>query len=127
DLSSVDWPEVYERYLPILSKVSTRAEFSDLAWEVQGELGTSHAYEIGGDFKAPPSYPVGKLGVDLAWTGKGWQILRIVRGDSWDPKQCSPLAAPGINAEAGDLIVAVDGIELTESLTVGQALVHKAG
>src|SRR6185312_1568146 len=28
DLSKVDWPEVYERYLPILERVATRGEFS---------------------------------------------------------------------------------------------------
>ena len=30
---------------------ATRAELSDLIWEMQGELGTSHAYEGGGDHR----------------------------------------------------------------------------
>ena len=33
------------------TRVSTRAELSDLIWEMQGELGTSHAYEMGGDHR----------------------------------------------------------------------------
>ena len=31
-----------------------RSEFSDLLWEMQGELGTSHAYELGGDYRPEP-------------------------------------------------------------------------
>ena len=45
DMSGVDWHAVYARYLPLLQRVATRSEFSDLMWEMQGELGTSHAYE----------------------------------------------------------------------------------
>ena len=45
DMSGVDWEHVYQRYLPLLDRIATRGEFSDLMWEMQGELGTSHAYE----------------------------------------------------------------------------------
>src|SRR5438046_2459630 len=55
DMSGIDWPEVYERYLPLVNRVSTRAEFSDLLWEVHGELGTSHAYELGGAYRTGPN------------------------------------------------------------------------
>ena len=47
---------------PLLDRVSSRSEFSDLVWEMQGELGTSHAYEIGGDYRQPPDYALGILG-----------------------------------------------------------------
>ena len=43
DMADVDWYAVYERYFPLIDRISTRAEFSDLMWEMQGELGTSHA------------------------------------------------------------------------------------
>jgi len=33
--------------LRLLPRITTRGEFSDLMWELQGELGTSHAYEMG--------------------------------------------------------------------------------
>ena len=41
-------------YAPLLERVATRGELSDLIWEMQGELGTSHAYEMGGDHRKPP-------------------------------------------------------------------------
>ena len=52
-MSGVDWDAVYRRYEPLLERVATRGELSDLIWEMQGELGTSHAYEMGGDHRAP--------------------------------------------------------------------------
>ena len=54
DMSGIDWKAVYDRYAPLLSRVATRGELSDLIWEMQGELGTSHAYEMGGDHRKPP-------------------------------------------------------------------------
>src|SRR5207244_8526356 len=54
DMSGIDWEAMYGRYAPLLERVSTRAELSDLIWEMQGELGTSHAYETGGDHHLPP-------------------------------------------------------------------------
>ena len=74
-------------------RVATRAEFSDLLWELQGELGTSHAYEMGGDYRGAPSFPQGLLGADLALDADGtWRVARLPRGDSWDASAASPLA-----------------------------------
>ena len=66
-MSGVDWNLVRERYAALLPLVRTRAELSDLIWEMHGELGTSHAYEIGGDQREPPQYRRGFLGADLTW------------------------------------------------------------
>ena len=65
DLSGVDWKRVYQRYARLLPRIGSRSELSDLIWEMQGELGTSHAYEYGGDYPYSPHYPVGCLGADL--------------------------------------------------------------
>ena len=42
-LSGVDWNAVYRRYENLLARIGSRSELSDLIWEMQGELGTSHA------------------------------------------------------------------------------------
>src|SRR5690606_4068840 len=60
DMCGIDWNKVFTRYEKVLKKVATRAEFSDLIWEMQGELGTSHAYEMGGDYRIGPNYSQGK-------------------------------------------------------------------
>jgi len=127
DMSGVDWEEVRERYLPLVDRVGSRAEFSDLMWEMQGELGTSHAYELGGDYRPVPTYRQGLLGAELEPVGDGWRIERILAGDSWDPDASSPLAAPGVDVRPGDRILAVDDVEVRADLHPRSLLVDRGG
>lgn len=127
DMSGVDWVRIHDRYRPLVEKVASRLEFSDLMWEMLGELGTSHAYEIGGDTKPPPPYRVGHLGADLILRNGRWIVEHIVTGDSWDPAQTSPLAVPGVNVNEGDAIVAVNGQPTDEQTSPYRLLVHQAG
>ena len=110
DMAGVDWDAVVVRYRPLLDKVATRDDLSELIWEVQGELGSSHAYEM------PPERPVqeerrlGHLGADLERDTQGvWRVARIVPGESSVLGASSPLRAPGAAVREGDAIVAVDG------------------
>lgn len=127
-MSGVDWKKVYRRYEPLLDRVSCRSELSDLLWEMQGELGTSHAYEMGGDYRMAPHMPQGKLGADIVWDAKrnGYRITHIARGDSWDSHCHSPLLAPGAGIAEGDVLKAVNGIALSPSVTPGHALASQA-
>jgi tricorn protease len=127
DMSGVDWEAIYERYLPLVDKVGSRLEFSDLMWEMLGELGTSHAYEMGGDVRPPPPYRVGHLGCDLALRDGRWVVEHIVRGDSWDPLASSPLAAPGIGVKEGDTLLAINGQPVSAESPPQALLVHQAG
>jgi tricorn protease len=129
DMSRVDWKNALARYLPLVDRVATRSEFSDLVWEIQGELGTSHSYELGGDYLPSPAWHQGFLGADVEWDGKAraWVIRRIPRGDSWDAKARSPLAAPGLGVAAGDHLVAVAGQALSATRSPFELLVHQAG
>ena len=127
DMSGVDWDRIYMRYLPLVDKVASRMEFSDLMWEMNGELGTSHAYEMGGDIKPPPPYPVGHLACDVSLRGGRWTIEHIVRGDSWDPEHTSPLTAAGVNVAEGDTILAINGQRTTADQPPQALLVNQAG
>jgi tricorn protease len=111
DMSGIDWPGVWTRYAALLPRVATRSELSDLIWELQGELGTSHAYEMGGDHRKPPATALGQLAAELAPRegGAAWEIVRIVGGDRWDASATSPLTAVGVQAQPGERIVAVGG------------------
>lgn len=132
DMSGVDWDEVWERYHPLVDRLGARSEFSDLVWAMQGELGTSHAYEFGGDYPTPPSYRQGFLGIDTVWDPKhgeegACKIARIIRGDSWSRRSGSPLAKPGIDVAEGDAILAVNGKRITREVSLEQRLVNEAG
>jgi tricorn protease len=128
DMSKIDWLKVYNRYFPLLSRVSTREEFSDLLWEMQGELGTSHAYVFGGDIKQEPSWYVGSLGADLVYDSKqkAYKITNIMQGDRWSPNASSPLLSPGINVKEGDYLFAINKSQLTESVPPASLLVNLA-
>lgn len=129
DMAGTNWREIHDRYLPLLDRVSSRAEFSDLMWEVQGELGTSHCYEMGGDYGPRPNWRQGFLGADFEFdpARKRWRIARIPQGDSWNRESASPLTAPGIGLSVGDEIVAIGSQELGRSVPPAKALVNMAG
>ncbi|HTU83819.1 MAG TPA: PDZ domain-containing protein, partial [Candidatus Acidoferrales bacterium] len=129
DMSDIDWDRVYDRYKAVLPRVRTRGELSDLIWEMHGELGTSHAYEYGGDYRLPPQYQRGFLGADLRWdpSREGYRIERIYRGDSWNRETDSPLAEPGLDVREGDAIVAIGGKRLTQTVSPDRQLVNTSG
>ncbi|MFD1120055.1 S41 family peptidase [Sphaerisporangium aureirubrum] len=126
DMAGVDWDGVYERYLPLVDKVTTRGEFSDLLWELQGELGTSHAYESGGEYREGPHYWQGLLGVDWAYEDGAHTIARIVGGDHWDPEATSPLNRPGLDVRPGDVVIAVNGRPADTPAGPARLLVNQA-
>jgi tricorn protease len=128
-MSEVDWNLVLERYGALVPRVRCRSEFSDLIWEMQGELGTSHAYEVGGDYRKPPAYKRGFLGASLVYdeASGGYRIEKILRGDSWDADSDSPLADPGLGIVEGDIIVAVGGRSVSRHLSVDELLMNSAG
>lgn len=139
-MPNLDWEAMYQRYAPLLELVGCRSELSDLLWELQGELASSHAYERGGDYdhggvhgRPQESYqPPGQgfLGVDWAEPGPGdrtpaWRIAGILRGAPWNESATSPCNRPGTDIRPGDEVLAVNGQPLgrpgPDELLVGQA------
>ena len=129
DLSGIDWDAVHRLYQPLVDRVTTRSEFSDLLWELQGELGTSHAYEMGGEYRRGPDYRQGFLGVDWEFDpeSRQYRVARLTRGDTWDPETTSPLNGPGINLQVGDYVLAINGQPLGPEVAPTQRLVNQAG
>jgi tricorn protease len=128
DLSGVDWQKVLDRYLPLVDLLATRSELSDLIWEMQGELGTSHSYELGGEYKPAPPWGQAHLGADLRRDPDGrWVVDNIVAGSSWDDKEASPLCTPGAQIQRGAAIVAVNGQPVDATAGPGPLLANQAG
>lgn len=127
DMSGVDWDAIYHRYLPLVERVTSRSEFSDLLWELQGELGTSHAYEMGGEYRKGPHYRQGFLGADWEPVEGGYRVAHVLTGDTWNPTATSALNAPGSTMVAGDVLVAINGQALTGGVIPGERLVSLAG
>jgi len=129
NMSGVNWQKVFDRYYPLVERIATRSEFSDLIWEMQGELGTSHAYEAGGDYRSTPYYSIGRLGANLDYDADHQRYIftKIYRGDVWMKDCASPLRAPGVNISEGDALLAISGVPLSATTTPGQLLANLAG
>ena len=126
DMSKIDWKKIFNRYKMLVDRAGSRTEFSDLVWEMQGELGTSHCYEFGGDYQPGRFYNIGKLGCSFKYASrkKGYEIIAISKGDVWDFNQ-SPLYAPGLNIEPGDIIKEINNIPLTNKATPNHLLLNQ--
>ncbi|MEV7283913.1 S41 family peptidase [Streptomyces sp. NPDC093252] len=127
DMNGVDWTAVLDRYRPLVDRIATHDDLVDLLWEVQGELGTSHAYVIprghgGGAARQ------GLLGADLSRHPDGtWRVDRILPSETSDPDARSPLAAPGVAVRPGDTITAVGGRSVDPVTGPGPLLTGTAG
>jgi tricorn protease len=129
DMSGIDWDAIYAQYAPLVERVGSRSELSDLFWELQGELNTSHAYEMGGEYRHGPHYQQGFLGVDWSYDAENnrYRITRIVQGDPADSNTTSPLTSPGLNITPGDAILAIDGQRVGPERSPQELLVNQAG
>ncbi|MDN5858548.1 MAG: S41 family peptidase, partial [Pseudonocardia sp.] len=110
DMADVDWAAELERYRPLVDAVGSHDDLVDLLWELQGELGTSHAYVLGrwwGRTSGRPAF----LGADIAPSGDGdgWRVERVLPAETSEPAARSPLAAPGVDVRAGDVLLEVNG------------------
>ncbi|MGH3701292.1 MAG: S41 family peptidase [Pseudonocardiaceae bacterium] len=128
DMAGNDWPALLTRYRPLLERVATRDDLSDLIWEVHAELGTSHAYETPPGKPVPAARRLGYLGADLERGADGlWRITRVLPGESSAGAGRSPLRAPGAAVQPGEALVEVDGRAVDSVTGPGPLLMGTAG
>lgn len=113
-MHGVDWDAMREQYGEMIQYAVSRSDVNFILGELIGELNASHTYRGGGDQETPERRAVGYLGVDWERANGHFRIKNIVRGAEWDNEVRSPLDLPGIDVEAGDYVLAVNGIALNE-------------
>jgi tricorn protease len=129
-MHGVDWEEVRDRYLPLVDRVTTRDELSDVIGQVVGELSALHTSVRGGDLRAgPDDVSVASLGARLTRDVEagGYRIEHVYRHDPDYPEERSPLADPALGIDEGDVIVAVNGRATLEAPALGSLLRNQAG
>ena len=110
DMADVDWDAQVDKYRPLVDRLGSRDDLSDLLWEINGETGASHAYETPPPAVSDPVLAPAFLGADLDRDEQGrWRIARIIAGDNSSRNARSPLTAPGVGARPGELILAING------------------
>jgi tricorn protease len=127
DMDGVDWVAMGDRYRPLLDRIGSADDLRDVLRELHGETGSSHAGVLPPAAGGEPALAQGLLGADVERTEDGtWRIVRILPGESSVIGARSPLAAPGVTAAQGDLIVAVGGRPVDPDLGPNALLVGTA-
>jgi len=112
NMHGANWPRMKEMYGAMLPYVAHRADLNYLLDNMGAEISIGHSYVRGGDMPEIPSNPGGLLGADFTIESNRYKIAKIYDGESWNPDLRAPLAGPGVNVNAGDFILAVDGVNL---------------
>jgi tricorn protease len=126
-LNGISADEMEKRYEPFLKNIYSRDDLNYLFIDMLGELSVGHEFPGGGDLQSGRRVPGGLLGADYEFESHHYKIARVYNGERWNPGLYAPLAQPGVNAKAGEYLLAVDGKDLTDSTDVYEALEGKAG
>jgi len=114
----------YARYVDGLG---SRDDLDYLFGEVFGNLTVGHL------FVSPPPGPPnrtprnGLLGADYSSENGRWRFARVYAGENWNPDLRAPLTQPGVNVQAGEYLLAVNGVPLTANQNLDAALAGTAG
>lgn len=127
-MHGVDWKAIKEKYAVLLPYVKTRLDLNYVIGEMIGELNCGHAYVNPGELDRPQRIQTGLLGAEISRDKSGFfRLEKIIPGASWSKDLRSPLTEPGIEAKAGEFIVAIDGIPTNSVKDMYSLLVGKAG
>jgi len=117
-MHGLDWPTIRTKYLPLVDRVTDRAELSDILAQMVSELSALHIFVRGGDMRPGTDnvWPAA-LGGTLTRDEKagGYRVGHVIRTDPDRPERRPPLARPGVDIAEGDVIEMVNG---TASLSV---------
>ena len=127
NLQGLDWEGVRERYEPLLQHVGRREDLNRLLVEMIGEMQAGHNRTGGGDIFRGDSENTGLLGADLITERGRTRIARIYDGENWNPFIDAPLSKPGLDVEAGDYILAVNGRDIGEADNIFAFLARTSG
>lgn len=103
------WDDIYEWYSPWVKHVRHRSDMNYVVDILSGEVAVGHSYVSGGDFPDLERVSTGLLGADFEIADGHYRIRKIYSGESWNPDLEAPLAIPGLEVEAGDYLLAVNG------------------
>ncbi|GAA5136768.1 S41 family peptidase [Thalassotalea piscium] len=128
NMRGLNWQATKKKYLPLLNRITDRYELNDIFSQMMGELNALHSQVRGGDVaKDPNSAKTASLGAILAQVKDGVQIEHIYQFDHELPNQAAPLLRPGVNAQNGDVITAINGIKTTSIAQINNLLRNQAG
>lgn len=126
-MRGLDWQATKAKYQPLVDRLTDRHELNDLFKQMMGELDSLHSQVRGGDLdKDKQMAKAASLGARLEQTKAGVKITHIYQSDPELPAQAAPLAKVSVDAEVGDIIIAINGKKVTNVADVTRFLRNQA-
>jgi tricorn protease len=113
NMHGADWPALREKYAVFLPHLAVRSDLNRLFEWMCSELTVGHHFVAGGDDPSQPeTVPGGLLGADFEIADERYRLAKVFGGLNWNPELRSPLTEPGVDARAGEYLLAVNGEDL---------------
>jgi len=123
------------KYRPYIDTLGSRHDLNYLFGEMLADITVGHLYIRAPQNTDPDHVSTGLLGADYTIENGRYRFAKVYFGENWNPELRAPLTQPGVNVEAGDYLLAVNGRELKGSdeifelfeATAGKAVVLRVG
>lgn len=114
-----DWNAVRARFQPLVGHIAQKEDLYALVSLMLGELNASHL-GISGRLPTPDEWTA-DLGLifDEKYAGPGLKVAEVLKRGPADKR--------GLNIKPGDVVLAIDRVELTGKVNVSQLLNNKTG
>ncbi|MBO7192385.1 MAG: PD40 domain-containing protein [Bacteroidales bacterium] len=118
DIHGIDWAGYYDVYKKFLPHIDNNFDFQEMLSEMLGELNGSHT---GARYQYRSGMNTGTLGVlfDNDYEGDGLKIQEVIKGGT--------LYITDPEIKAGDIITAIDGVEIKAGTDWASLLRMKGG
>lgn len=130
NMHGVNWKAMHDKYYPLVDRITTRKELSDLIGRFVGELAALHTSVRGGDTSSDDNnIPVANLGARILRddANGGFKIDYIYKTDPDYPDEKSPLDDPYLDIKIGDVIINVNGKPALSALDIGELIRNQVG
>ncbi len=101
------------RFAPYLDGLASRGDLNFLFRRMLSYISVGHMFVNGGARPDVEPVKVGLLGADYTTDHGRYRFAKVYNGENWNPDLQAPLTQPGVNVEAGEYLLAVDGRDLT--------------
>jgi len=115
NMHGVNWAAMKKKYEALLPDVASNNDLYRVMQWMFSELSVGHhRFAATGDRRSNPDFvPGGLLGADYEVSNNRYRIKKIYGGLNWTPDLRSPLTEPGVDVQAGDYILKVNGNDVT--------------
>jgi tricorn protease len=128
NMHGVNWAAERTKYAAFLPHLATRADLNRVLQWMSSELSVGHHNVGGGDTLAEPrTVPGGLLGADYEIANGRYRLKKVYGGLNWNPQLRAPLTEPGVNAKAGEYILAVNGRDLRPPVNIYSLFENTSG